>query len=289
MDVFKSVIYGIVQGLTEFLPVSSTAHLRLLPAVTGWEDPGAVYTAVIQLGTVLAVLLFFWKDLSKAFGAFVRSLTGGPKDTVEAKTGWAVFYATIPIAIIGLALHKYIEGPFRSLWVIGAALIIMGLGMFFAERKSTATRSLENIETKDGIIIGLWQCLSLIPGMSRSGSTITGAFLSGFDKPAAARLSFLMSVPAITLAGLFEGVKDFKKLSGELLVPAIVGTVVSFIVGYACIKWMIGFIEKRGTTPFVGYRIVLGIVILGLCFAGKLDPAPPTEKSNVQKEAISTR
>jgi undecaprenyl-diphosphatase len=289
MNIFQAIVYGIVQGLTEFLPVSSTAHLRLVPALTGWTDPGAVYTAVIQLGTVLAVLIFFWKDLSGALIGFVKSLSGGPKDTIEAKTGWAVFYATIPIAVIGLALHKYIEGPFRSLWVIGSTLIAMGLFMYFAERRFQGTRVMADIEKKDGLMIGLWQCLSLLPGMSRSGSTITGAFVSGFEKPAAARLSFLMSVPAITLAGLFEGVKDFKKLSGELRTPAMIGTVVSFIVGYFCIKWMISFVQRRGITPFVAYRVVLGIIILGLCFTGKLDPAPTPEKPNVQKEAVATR
>lgn len=278
MNILQAIVYGVVQGLTEFLPISSTAHLRLVPTVFNWSDPGSSFTAVIQLGTVLAVLIYFWKDLAGAFTAWIKSFSGD-KSSVEARTGWAVFYATIPIVILGLALHKYIEGPLRSLWVIGGTLIVMGLIMFVADNGKWAKREIDSIQPSDGIKIGLWQCLSLIPGMSRSGSTISGALFSGFDRASAARLSFLMSVPAITLAGLYEGAKDFKKiLSGSMLTPTLVATVVSFIVGYLCIGWLLGLIAKKGTKGFVVYRVVLGVVILGFCAAGKIDPAPPVEK-----------
>jgi len=283
MNILQAIVYGIVQGLTEFLPISSTAHLRLVPSVFGWTDPGSAFTAVIQLGTVLAVFLYFWKDISSAFIAWAKSLTGD-KTSVEARTGWAVFYATIPIVVLGLALHKYIEGPFRSLWVIGASLIIMGVLMLVADKFAKHERKLEAVQPMDGVKIGLWQCLSLIPGMSRSGSTITGALVSGFDRAAAARLSFLMSVPAVTLAGIYEGVKEFKKISGDMLTPTLVATGVSFAVGYACIGWLISFLSKKGTTPFVAYRIIVGIVILSLCAAGKIDPVDHSEKTDVPSQ-----
>lgn len=289
MTIVQAIVYGVVQGLTEFLPVSSTAHLRIVPELLGWQDAGAAFTAVIQLGTVGAVLVYFRSDLSKALSGFIKSLTGGPKDTIEAKTGWAVFYATIPICILGFALKDFIEGPFRSLWVIGSSLIFMGLVMAYIEKSKLGERNLDSVERIDGIKIGFWQCLSLIPGMSRSGSSISGAFFSGFNRETATRLSFLMSVPAITLAGLYEGIKEIKKLSGELMIPTIVATIVSFVVGFACIKWLIGFVQKRGLIPFVAYRVVLGIVILGLCAAGVLKPESPKEATDVSKEVTNTR
>ena len=280
MNIFQAIVYGVVQGLTEFIPVSSTAHLRLVPAIFGWQDPGSGFTAVIQLGTVLAVLIYFWKDLSAAFMGWAKSFTG-EKNSVEARTGWAVFYATIIIAILGLALEKHIEGSFRSLYVVAFSMIAMGTLMFVADSRTGNDRTLESIQVADGIKIGLWQCLALIPGMSRSGSSITGALFGGFDRRSAARLSFLMSVPAITLAGLYEGFKKYKLLAGDLRTPTIVATIVSFIVGYACISWLISFISNKGIKPFVVYRIALGILIVILCVTGKIEPVASTEKADV--------
>ena len=290
MTFFQSIVYGIVQGLTEFIPVSSTAHLRLVPAFFHWTDPGSAFTAIIQLGTVLAALLYFWKDLAAAFKGWIGSFSGD-KTSMEARTGWAVFYATIPISVIGLLIHKYIEGPFRSLWVIGASLIIMGVVMFLADKGDKFGRKLESVEPADGIRIGLWQCLALIPGMSRSGSTISGALIVGFDRVAAARLSFLMSIPAITLAGFYEGFKDIKVLKQtHMVTPTIVAAIVSFVVGYACISWFINLLSKQGTRPFVAYRIVLGALILILCAVGQLNPTAPvdTEKSNAPSQISTT-
>jgi undecaprenyl-diphosphatase len=286
MTTIQAIIYGVVQGLTEFIPVSSSAHLRLVPAIMHWTDPGAAFTAVIQLGTVLAVLIYFWKDLSDAFMGWLRSFKGD-KSSVEARTGWAVFYATLIIAILGLALEKKIEGPLRSLYVVAFSMIAMAGLMFYADSKKGNDRTIESIQTGDGVKIGLWQCLALIPGMSRSGSSITGALLSGFDRRSAARLSFLMSVPAITLAGLYEGYKKFKLLTGEMLTPTIISTVVSFVVGYACISWLISFISTKGIKPFVYYRIALGIAILALCFTGQIDPKPPVEPSDVPAQTTT--
>lgn len=288
MTIIQATIYGIVQGLTEFLPVSSTAHLRVAPALLHWQDPGSAFTAVIQLGTVFAVLIYFWNDLATALKGFLHSIKSGDKTSREAQTGWAVFYATIPISIFGLALHKFIEGPFRSLYVIGSSLIIMGLVMYFVEKKYEGKRTITEVTIKDGIKVGLWQCLSLIPGMSRSGSSITGAFFSGFDKAAATRLSFLMSVPAITLAGVFEGVKEIKHIKSDgMLTPTIIATTVSFVVGYACIRWLIGYVTKNGLKPFVLYRVIAGALIIGLSLANVIDPTAPTKESEPKPQIAS--
>lgn len=169
MNILQAIVYGVVQGLTEFLPISSTAHLRLVPAVLHWNDPGSAFTAVIQLGTVLAVFIYFWKDLKGAFTGWLKSFSGD-KNTVEARTGWAVFWATVLIAVLGLALEKHIEGPFRSLYVIAFSMIFMGVLMFVADKGTKQGRGLDSVQVSDGVKIGLWQCLALIPGMSRSGS-----------------------------------------------------------------------------------------------------------------------
>jgi undecaprenyl-diphosphatase len=284
MDIVKAIVYGIVQGLTEFLPVSSTAHLRIVPALLGWGDAGAAFTAVIQLGTVAAVLIFFWKDLASAFKGFFGSIFGGSRDSVEARTGWAVFYATVLIIPVGLLLKDFVEGPWRSLWVIAGALIVNGFVMFACDKYFKKDRTIESVNAIDGVKIGLWQCLALIPGMSRSGSSIAGGLSLGFDRAASARLSFLMSVPAVTLAGLYGAYKERKNITGELLTPTIVAILVSFVVGYACIKWLIGFVQRHGITPFVSYRIVLGVIILILCATKTLKAEAPVEKKIVPKE-----
>ena len=286
MTTIQAIIYGVVQGLTEFIPVSSSAHLRLVPAIMHWTDPGASFTAVIQLGTVLAVLIYFWKDLSEAFMGWIKSFSGD-KNSVEARTGWAVFCATIIIAVLGLALEKKIEGPFRSLYIIAFSMIAMAILMFFADNRNGNDRTIESIQTGDGVKIGLWQCLALIPGMSRSGSSITGALLGGFDRKSAARLSFLMSVPSVTLAGLYQGYKHYKLLAGDMMTPTIIATVVSFFVGYACISWLINFISTKGVKPFVIYRVALGVLILVLCMTGRIDPKPPIETPDVPTQSTS--
>lgn len=273
MDLIQAVIYGIVQGLTEFLPISSTAHIRIVPALAGWQDPGAGFTAVIQLGTVLAVLIYFARDLGKAFVGWTKTLTGQSHDAPEGRMGWAIFLGTIPIVVLGFLGQKWIKGELRSLWVIAGTLIVMGILMAIAEKVASKHRILASVQKKDGIIVGLWQALALIPGMSRSGSTITGALFAGFDRATAARFSFLLSVPSILAAGLKElwGEKH-NLLEGSNLTPTIVATVVSFIVGYASIAFFMKFIQKHGIMPFVAYRILLGIVLIVLLMNGTLDP-----------------
>ncbi len=269
-----AILYGIVQGLTEFLPISSTAHLRILPSLLGQPDPGAGFTAVIQLGTLAAVLIYFFKDLCKAITGWALSLVGKvPKGSVDARLGWGVFWGTMPIIFLGLLFKNQIKSnEFRSLYVISAALIGMGILMLYAEKRGRKDRPLEDAKLMDGVNIGLWQCVALIPGASRSGSTITGALFAGFDRPAAARYSFLLSVPSITAAGLYELYEERHEIFGPSLVPALVATVVSFIVGYWAISFLIKFLGKHGIGVFVGYRFLLAIVLLVLMQTGTLSP-----------------
>ncbi len=270
MGLVEAIILGIIQGLTEFLPISSTAHLRLAPALLGWPDPGAAFTAVIQLGTLAAVLIYFWKDLSKIFIAWIRSLQG--EKSYEGRLGWAIFYGTIPIIVLGLAGKKYIEGSLRSLAVVGTMLIFVGLLMLIAEKVGSHKRSSDSLSQRDGLIVGLWQALALIPGASRSGSTITGGLFLGLEREAAARFSFLLSVPSILAAGLYEAFKERKDILGANLTPTIVATVVSFFVGYAAIAFLMTYLQKRSTMVFIVYRVALGIIILALIATKHLDP-----------------
>jgi undecaprenyl-diphosphatase len=272
VDLIQAIVYGIVQGLTEFLPISSTAHLRIVPALAGWPDPGAGFTAVIQLGTLLAVLIYFARDLSKAFMGWVRNI-GNPRSAdPDARMGWAIVVGTIPIVVLGVVAQKWIKGELRSLWVIAATLIVMGVIMAVAERVGAKRRQVEDVQVKDGWIVGLWQALALIPGMSRSGSTISGALFDGFDRAAAARFSFLLSIPSILAAGLKELYDERKELIGSHLTPTLAATVVSFVVGYASIAFFMKFLQRHGILPFVLYRIVLGVALIVLLTAGALSP-----------------
>ncbi|RYG45448.1 undecaprenyl-diphosphate phosphatase [bacterium] len=273
MGVIEAILYGIVQGITEWLPISSTAHLRILPALLHQPDPGAAFTAVIQLGTTLAVIIFFRKDLGQAIKAWFNSLRGIGKDTVEAKIGWGVFYGSLPIVILGFLLKGVIKSDgVRSLYVIAGTLIVNGILMAIAERVQTKRRTMEEVTVRDGFIVGLWQALALLPGMSRSGSTIAGGLFAGLDRTAAARFSFLLSVPSIAAAGFYELFQERKHILGSQLTPTLIATVVSFVVGYASIAWLIKYIAKKGFTIFVIYRIALGLVLLGLIAAGTIAP-----------------
>ncbi|MBC8065454.1 MAG: undecaprenyl-diphosphate phosphatase [Chlorobia bacterium] len=273
MDLAQGVVYGLLQGLTEFLPISSTAHIRIAPALLGWQDPGAGFTAVIQLGTVLAVLIYFARDLGKALTAWTKTLTGQNQDAPDARMGWAIFWGTIPIVVLGFLGQKWIKGELRSLWVIATTLIVMGILMAVAEYVGKKHRLFASVQAKDGWIVGAWQALALIPGMSRSGSSITGALFAGFDRATAARFSFLLSVPSVLAAGLKElWTERHNLLEGGNLTPTIVATAVSFVVGYASIAFLMKFIQKRGIMPFVAYRIALGALLILLLANGTLSP-----------------
>lgn len=273
MDLIQAIVLGVVQGLTEFLPISSTAHIRILPAMLGWKDPGAAFTAVIQLGTLVAVIVYFARDLRVAFSGWLGSFRGGESARSPAATiGWAVVVGTIPIVIAGKLFEDPIENSLRSMVVIAWMLIAMGALLYAADRWCKKTRGYDQVTIRDGLWIGLWQAIALIPGASRSGSTITGALLAGFDRATAARISFLLSVPAILIAGIYSAIKHREMFLGDRLDEVIVANVAAFVSGYAAIAFLMWVLQARSLTGFVAYRIGLGLLILWLLQQGVLTP-----------------
>jgi undecaprenyl-diphosphatase len=266
VSVLEAIILGITQGLTEFLPISSTAHLRIVPAFAGWEDPGAAFTAVTQLGTMAAVLLYFREDLLRISRAWLRSLRDpAVRHELDARMGWYIVIGTIPIAIFGLIFHNQIEDGARDLYLIGSALIVLGLLLLAAERVAKHDRPLEKITTRDGIAIGMAQALALVPGVSRSGATLTAGLFLGFDRPSAARFSFLLSVPAVVLSGVFEFVSilDGGDENDHVGLGALaIATFLAFLVGYASIAFLLRFLAHHSTLVFVVYRVALGAIVL---------------------------
>jgi undecaprenyl-diphosphatase len=270
VDAFQAIVLGIVQGLTEFLPVSSTGHLRIVPAFLGWEDPGSAFTAVTQLGTLAAVLIFFRADLWRILSTWARSLRDPSlRGTLDARMGWYIGLGTIPIGIFGLAFNDTIEDGARSLYLIGTTLIVLGLLLLLAERVATRSRDIEDLNGRDAALIGFAQALALVPGVSRSGATITAGLFSGFDRASAARYSFLLSVPAVVLSGVFEARKIGDE-NGAELVPTLIATVLAFIVGYASIAWMLRWLTSHSTAVFVAYRVGLGALVLILTASGAI-------------------
>jgi undecaprenyl-diphosphatase len=270
MDAFQAIVLGIVQGLTEFLPISSTGHLRIVPAFAGWEDPGAAFTAVTQLGTLLAVLLYFRVDLWRIARTWLASLRRPElRPELDARMGWYIVLGTIPIAIFGFVFKDQIEEGARSLYLIGCTLIVLGLLLLAAEKVATHERPIETITRRDAIVIGFAQACALVPGVSRSGATLTAGLFLGFDRPSAARYSFLLSVPAVVLSGVFE----LRKIGGEGavgFVPTAIATVMAFIAGYAAIAFLLRWLASHSTAVFVAYRVALGAAVLTLTAAGAI-------------------
>ncbi len=271
MSAIEAIVLGLVQGLTEFLPISSSGHLRVVPALLGWEDPGAAFTAVIQLGTMAAVLFYFRRDLVQIARAFFHELrVPWRQRSHEAKLGWFIALGTIPIAIFGFAFSDQIESGARDLYLIGSALILFSFVMLLAEHVGRHTRELTELNGRDGLFIGFAQALALIPGVSRSGSTISAGLFCGFDRAAAARYSFLLSVPAVVLSGLFE----LREIGGEgdnaSVAATIIATVVAFLSGYAAIAWLLRYLANHTLDIFVAYRIPLGILVIALAATGTI-------------------
>ncbi|BDH67025.1 undecaprenyl-diphosphate phosphatase [Streptomyces sp. PLM4] len=288
MSWFESFTLGLVQGLTEFLPISSSAHLRLTAAFAGWHDPGAAFTAITQIGTEAAVLIYFRKDIATIVGAWCRSVVamvrrdGSMRGDHDAQLGWLVIIGSIPIGVLGVTLKDQIEGPFRDLRLIATTLIVMGLVLGLADRlaaraetgggrhRANGGKTLRDLGVRDGLIYGCCQALALVPGVSRSGATISGGLLMGYTREAAARYSFLLAVPAVLASGFYE-LRD----AGEGHVAwgqTVFATLVAFVVGYAVIAWFMRFITTRSFMPFVYYRVALGILIFILVAAGVLSP-----------------
>lgn len=271
MGLIEAIVLGIVQGLTEFLPISSSGHVMLVPALFGWGDPGAGFTAVIQIGTLMAVFLYFWKDLVNIFKGWTAGLGDKSKrDTLDWKLAWGIVYGTIPIVVLGLLFEDQIDTTLRSPWIAVCTLAFFGILMGIAEIVAKRTREVNDFRVKDGIVMGLWQTLAIIPGSSRSGSTITGGMFMGFDRDAAARVSFLLSVPSVLGSGLYKLLSEREELIAQGWMATLVATIVSFISGYAAIAFLMNFLKSRSTWVFVIYRVVLAGVIAFLLQTGFL-------------------
>ena len=267
---FEAVVLGVVQGLTEFLPISSSAHILVLSQLLGWEDPGAAFTAVTQIGTELAVIVFFWRDIVRIVGTWARSLVNRDlRSNIDARMGWYIIIGTIPIAVLGLAFSSQIETAARNLWLVAFTLIVFGLILGFADRIGSKIRTLAALSGKDGIILGFGQALALIPGVSRSGATISVGLFLGYTREAAARYAFLLAVPAVLASGLYETTKIGSD-SSVTWGPTILATIIAFFVGLVVIAWVLRWVSTRSYTPFVIYRVVVGVLIMILLATGKL-------------------
>ncbi|WP_347056859.1 undecaprenyl-diphosphate phosphatase [Blastococcus sp. HT6-30] len=280
MGWIEAVVLGLVQGLTEFLPISSSAHLRVVGEAFGWDDPGAAFTAITQIGTEAAVLLYFRHDIWRIITAWVASLGGRRKGDPDARMGWLIIVGTLPIVVLGLLFQDSIETTLRDLRIVAVALILFSLVLFWADRVGAKQRELRELTVGHGIAFGFAQAMALIPGVSRSGGTITAGLFLGYSRSAAARYSFLLAVPAVLGAGFFQ---VYEALSGEVAGaevawgPTILATVLAFGVGLVVIAWLLRYLDRGSYVPFVVYRIVLGVLILVLVLTGVLDPVGSTE------------
>jgi undecaprenyl-diphosphatase len=273
VSLIEAIVLGIVQGLTEFLPISSSAHQLVVPALLGWDDPGAAFTAVTQLGTEAAVLIYFRRELWSIATTWLRSLVEPElRSELAARMGWYLVVATIPIVALGLAFEDQIENGARNLWLVGSVLIGFGLVLGVADRLGSHARELDRISTRDGILIGLAQSLALIPGVSRSGATISAGLLLGLQRPAAARFAFLLAVPAVLGSGVYQLVSILAGAegNGEPIGYVALATVISFVVGYAAIAWLLRYVSTHSMALFVVYRVALGTLVLALTAAGAI-------------------
>ena len=272
MTWFEAIVLGIIQGLTEFLPISSSAHLLILSQIFGWSDPGAAFTAVTQIGTETAVLIYFRKDIAHIITTWVKSLyTPELRGNLDARMGWYVIIGTIPIAVLGLVFSHQIETIARNLWLVSCTLIVFGIILGAADRVGAKTRGLDTLSMRSGLVYGFGQALALIPGVSRSGATISVGLFMGFTREAATRYAFLLAIPAVLTSGLYEATKI-----GDPDQPVvgwgqvIVATLIAFAIGYAVIAWLIRYIASNSYMPFVIYRIALGSLVLVLLATGVL-------------------
>ena len=270
-DLLKAVVMGVIQGLTEFLPISSSAHLRIYPELFGWGDPGAAFTAVIQIGTELAVLIFFRKDIWRILSTWVRSLFRAEyRGHRDARMGWFIIVGSLPIVVLGVLLKDLIERDFRSLWLIGGTLVVFGVILGVADRIGSTDKQIKEITLRDAVLMGLAQACALVPGVSRSGATLSMGRFLGYDREAATRYAFLLAIPAVVGAGIFE-IPEISSGDNQYgWGPTITATVVSFVVGYAAIAWLLRYVSTRSYTPFVLYRIALGVGTFILLGAGVL-------------------
>ncbi len=270
-DYLQAVLLGVLQGLTEFLPISSSAHLRIFPELAGWGDPGAAFTAVIQIGTELAVLLYFRRDIWRIATAWLRSLVMPDyRGQLDARMGWYVIIGSIPIVVLGVLFKDRIESEARNLWLVATMLIVFGIVLGIADRVGRVDRNQRSLGLRDGVLMGLAQALALIPGVSRSGATISAGRLLNLDRETATRFAFLLAIPAVVGAGLFELPSIPHGENSYGWGPTVLATVISFVVGYAAIAWLLRYVTTRSYAPFVIYRIGLGVVVMVLLSTGVL-------------------
>lgn len=265
---WRYCVLGVVQGLTEFLPISSTAHLKAVPVLLRWGDPGVAVTAVIQLGSIVAVLGFFRRDLRQVGSAMLHALRRGSWQAPEARLGLAIAVGTLPIVIAGLAIKRLVpdfdHSPLRSLSSIGLISIVMALLLALAEQLGRRRRLISDVRIRDGLLVGLAQALAVVPGVSRSGSTLTASLFDGWRRADAARFSFLLGIPAITLAGLVELKEALHQPTTGGALPLLVGILSSALVSWLAIAWLLRFLQNHSTWWFVGYRLLFGLLLLGV-------------------------
>jgi len=275
MGWFEAVVLGVVQGLTEFLPISSSAHLRIVGEAFGWDDPGAAFTAITQIGTELAVLLYFRRDIARIIVAWLGSLAGRRKGDPDARMGWLIIVGSIPIVVLGLLFQDDIETTLRDLRIVAIALVAFSLILYWADRVGAKKRELDHLTVGHGIAFGFAQAMALVPGVSRSGGTITMGLFLGYTRAAAARYSFLLAIPAVLGSGLFQAYEALTgNVAGESVSwgPTIAATVIAFFVGLTVIAWLLRYLDRGSFTPFVVYRVLLGLLVLALVGTGVLDP-----------------
>jgi undecaprenyl-diphosphatase len=280
MGWIEIIVLAIVQGLTEFIPVSSTAHLKIVPALLGWPDPGAPLSAVIQIGTLVAVLWYFWRDVVRILRAMIDDLLRGKLTaTPDGQIGWMIALGTLPIIVCGLAFKDYIETTLRSLYVMSAALagvaVLLAIAEWWIARRravGVAGREVNQVGLRDAVIVGFAQAAALVPGTSRSGATILGGLCCGLTREAAARFSFLLSIPSILAAGVFQLVEARGKLLGSSTEAAKLGValVITAVVGYATIPWLLAYLRKRTMFVFIVYRLLLAALLLWLLATGRI-------------------
>ncbi len=273
MQIWQAILLGVIEGVTEFLPVSSTGHLTIAEGLMGIQvdDVGVTaYTAIIQVGAIAAAIIYFRRDIVRFVLGFARGLTSAEARRQEDwRMALIVIAGSLPIAVVGLAAKPLIEGPLRSLWMVANALIVWSAAMVYAEYAATQKRGEKDLTFTDGLVIGLAQCIALVPGVSRSGATISAGLLRGIDRVTATRLSFFLGIPALSAAGALEAVTAAGDVSRTVgWVPTLVGTVVSFFVAYASIAWLLKFVAGHSIVTFVWYRVAVGLGLIALLAAG---------------------
>jgi undecaprenyl-diphosphatase len=273
MSIIQAIIFGIIEGITEFLPISSTGHLTIAEKLLGFsiDDPAiTAFTAIIQTGAILATVVYFWKDIVRILKAWFVGLVSAPKRAdPDYKFGWAIIIGSIPIAIVGLLFKDQIETTLRSLWFVAIALLLWSGVMWLADRTAKQTRDEANTTWRDTLIIGITQCLALIPGVSRSGATMSAGLFLGFDRVSVTKLSFFLSIPALLAAGALQAISEFDAIKdGVGWTATIVATVVSFIVAYAAVAWLLKYISNHSYAVFIWYRVALGLLLVVLLATG---------------------